>query len=307
MNEPRIAMIGLGRIAQKAYLPILSAQTSWQLVGAFTPNQDKRGTLCAKYRINEFSSIADAAKHADAVFVHCATKAHYQVVAELLQLGKDVYVDKPLAATTSEAEELVNLSVRYGRKLMVGFNRRFAPYYVQLKEQLENVADIRIEKHRMNKIGPNNFEFTLGDDYLHLIDTARWFANGELKHIHGAININNNRELHFIKDTFSAKNFTVTTFMHRSAGTNREEICATTDQQTITVKNLHQMVIERGNQIIQRMPEPWETMLKQRGFEDSVAHFIDCVTNNKKPIIDGYEALQSQQLLQGLIARMVHF
>ncbi len=306
MNTPRVAIIGMGSIAQKAYLPILSAQSSWQLVGAYTPNREKRSALCATYRINEFSSVAEVANHADVVFVHCSTIAHYQVVAELLKLGKDVYVDKPLAATVTEAEKLVELSEKHSRKLMVGFNRRFAPSYITLKAQLENVADIRIEKHRADKIGPTDFEFTLSDDYLHLIDTARWLANGDLKHFHGAIDINHQRELHFIKDTFSAKNFTVTTFMHRNAGTNREEISATTDHKTITVKNLNQMIVEKDKQIIYSYPEPWETVLKQKGFEDCVAHFMDCVINNQKPSIDGGEALQSQKLLQELIERMYH-
>lgn len=46
----------------------------------------------------------------DAVFVHSSTESHFEVVSELLKNGKDVYVDKPLAATVEEAEKLVELS-----------------------------------------------------------------------------------------------------------------------------------------------------------------------------------------------------
>lgn len=41
MSKPKIGMIGLGSIAQKAYLPTLTKETDWNFVGAFTPNAEK--------------------------------------------------------------------------------------------------------------------------------------------------------------------------------------------------------------------------------------------------------------------------
>lgn len=47
MNKPKIGMIGLGSIAQKAYLPTLTKETNWNFVGAFTPNAEKETNLPA--------------------------------------------------------------------------------------------------------------------------------------------------------------------------------------------------------------------------------------------------------------------
>ncbi len=63
--------------------------------------------------------------------------------------------------------------------LMVGFNRRFAPLYQQLKAQSDTLASLRMDKHRTDSIGPNDLRFTLLDDYLHVVDTALWLSNGE--------------------------------------------------------------------------------------------------------------------------------
>ncbi len=79
-----------------------------------------------------------------------------------------------------QAEQLVELSEKYNRKLMVGFNRRFVPMYVAAKEQANDISWIRIEKHRTNKVGPYTYDFTMLDDYLHIVDTARWLANDDL-------------------------------------------------------------------------------------------------------------------------------
>ncbi|PGZ15037.1 virulence factor MviM, partial [Bacillus thuringiensis] len=73
-----------------------------------------------------------------------STATHYEIVSELLKKGIDVYVDKPLAATVEQAEKLVELSEKYNRKLMVGFNRRFVPMYVAAKEQANAISWIRI-------------------------------------------------------------------------------------------------------------------------------------------------------------------
>lgn len=61
---------------------------------------------------------------------------------------------------------------------MVGFNRRFAPLYQQLKAQSGTLASLRMDKHRTDSIGPNDLRFTLLDDYLHVVDTALWLSNG---------------------------------------------------------------------------------------------------------------------------------
>ncbi|GGE08757.1 hypothetical protein GCM10011571_07570 [Marinithermofilum abyssi] len=42
MRHPKIGIIGLGSIAQKAYLPLLTFEENWKLVGAFSPTQAKR-------------------------------------------------------------------------------------------------------------------------------------------------------------------------------------------------------------------------------------------------------------------------
>ena len=86
----RIGMVGLGGIAQKAWLPVLSQAHNWQLSGAFSPNQAKAQPICASYRIPCFGQLDALAAASDAVFVHSSTASHYEVVKALLLADKDV-------------------------------------------------------------------------------------------------------------------------------------------------------------------------------------------------------------------------
>lgn len=51
MNKLRIGVVGLGGIAQKAWLPVLGASADWTLEGAFSPSREKAQRICDTWRI----------------------------------------------------------------------------------------------------------------------------------------------------------------------------------------------------------------------------------------------------------------
>ncbi|KYG34437.1 Gfo/Idh/MocA family protein [Alkalihalobacillus trypoxylicola] len=308
--KPRIGMVGLGSIAQKAYLPILTKEIDWTFVGAYSPNKQKREKICHQYRIQAFEDLSTLSQSCDAIFVHSSTGTHFEIVSQLLQNGIDIYVDKPLAASIEEAEKLVQLSESLGRKLMVGFNRRFSPMYVQLKQLLKekDTAWINVDKHRIARQDSLTFEHILLDDYLHLVDTIRWLADGHLRFDHGFLKKTTDSKLIFSKQQFlSDQNNIYHTSMHRSAGTNLEQIELVTDGGIYRVKNMNIFEVEKDNQITTTYSGPWQTILEQKGFENAVAHFIKCLQQNTMPSVSAREGLESQKLLQKLISDSKHF
>lgn len=297
----RIGIVGLGNISQKVYLPFLSREKDWSLIGAYSPTENKRKKICSWYRIKDYSSLHDLMKECDAVFVHSSTISHFEIVSEALKKGKDVYVDKPLAHTLEEAKRLVELSMKTGRKLMVGFNRRFAPMYVKAKQETNNIAWIRIEKHRVDKIQSINYEFTMLDDYIHLVDTARWLTES-ISLLNGQSKINVEKQLIYAQHNFESKNgINVFTGMHRAAGSNLEQLEFVTTNSIMRVKNMDTMEIEKNGEITTETSSSWDTIVKRRGFEACITHFIDSVVGNTQPIIDGLEALETQKLVYELI------
>ncbi|MDF2558138.1 MAG: putative oxidoreductase, Gfo/Idh/MocA family, partial [Bacillales bacterium] len=227
---------------------------------------------------------------------------HYAIVKECLEAGKDVYVDKPLAETVEQAEELVQIAETQNRRLMVGFNRRFSPLYNELKENSSSATSYRIEKHRMDNVGPQDWIFTMFDDYLHLVDTARWLSGDELKMVYNKVVVANDGNLLSAHHVFETpKMITITTEMHRNAGTRLEEVAAITDGQIIRVKNLNTIEYEKENKLFVQNPDEKQSDNFYRGFEDCIQYFIDCVANDKMPVVDGFEALKSQQLVADII------
>ncbi len=301
MSKLRIGVIGLGGIAQKAYLPVLSHAENWTLAGGFSPNQQKAQAVCDSYRMACFSRIDELASQCDAVFVHSSTASHYEVVGQLLAQGVHVYVDKPLAAELGQAEQLVEQAQKAGKALMVGFNRRFAPLYRQLKENMQDAASLRMDKHRTNSVGPNDLRFTLLDDYLHVVDTALWLAGGNATLESGLLQINEADQMLYGEHHFLCGETLVTTSMHRRAGTARESLQAVTEGAVYQLDNM-QNWREEQQDILTQLPVPgWQSTLAQRGFVGAIEHFVDCVSNQTAPETSGEQAIYAQAMIEKIL------
>lgn len=300
-TQLRVGIVGLGSIAQKAWLPVVSKTDGWTLAGAFSPNQQKAGAICNSYRMPCYASLAQLAAQSDAVFVHSSTPTHFQVVGELLRAGVDVCVDKPLAETLSEAEQLVELAHKRGRKLMVAFNRRFAPRYLQLKEQLSGCVSLRMDKHRSNSVGPQDLRFTLLDDYLHVVDTALWLGGGGACNLrHGTLQTNEAGEMLYAEHHFTIGECQLTTSMHRRAGSQRESVMAVCDGSVYQVNDMRDWQQETDGRLVIDPIPGWQTTLMQRGFDGAARHFIDCAKNQTMPQTSGEQALLAQRVVEKL-------
>jgi hypothetical protein len=157
-----------GDIAQKAYLPVLTARADVEL-HLLTRDRAKLDRIGDAYRTphryTNLEALLDAG--VKAAFVHAATSAHLALVERLLEAGRHVYVDKPLDAGYAGAERLVRLAQRRKRSLMIGFNRRYAPDYAALRRLSRDL--IVMEKHRADlPAAPRSVIF---DDFIHVVDT----------------------------------------------------------------------------------------------------------------------------------------
>lgn len=296
----RIGVVGLGGIAQKAWLPVLTAAQGWTLQAAWSPGREKALGICETYRIPLADSLQHLASQCDAVFVHSATSTHYAVVSELLNAGVHVCVDKPLADKLSDAVRLIELAEKKKLTLMVGFNRRFAPLYRELKANLGKGASLRMDKHRTDSVGPGDLRFTLLDDYLHVVDTALWLAGGKPQLSGGTLQTTEQGEMFYAEHYFTLPQMQITTSMHRRAGSQREWVHAVTDGGLVDITDMRDWREEQGNGVLTRPVPGWQSTLEQRGFAGCAHHFIQCVQNQTVPETAGEQAIAAQRIVEKL-------
>ncbi len=131
----KLAVIGLGDIAQKAYLPVYAERSDIE-VYLISRDAEKAKRLQAAYRFaGTYATFADAVQEGiDAVMIHSATIVHAEQARQALEAGIAVYVDKPVSMEIEEIRELTRLSEEKQLPFITGFNRRFASAHQRLLE-----------------------------------------------------------------------------------------------------------------------------------------------------------------------------
>ena len=90
---------------------------------------------------------------------------HYPIAKERLQAGKHVFLEKPLALTLAEADELVSLSREKNLKFTIGYSQRFNPKYAYVKQSIEDgtLTEQNIDMHFIHEDEETEIISTIAD------------------------------------------------------------------------------------------------------------------------------------------------
>ncbi|SEL70564.1 Gfo/Idh/MocA family protein [Nonomuraea pusilla] len=290
----KTAMIGLGDIAEKAYLPVLAAQPGLDL-HLCTRDRARLDRLGDAYRVaHRFTSVDDVVKAGvEAAFVHAATPAHPEIVEPLLRAGVHVYVDKPIADNLADAERLARLAEAEGRTLMTGFNRRHAPGYAALAGLPRHL--VVMQKNRENH--PDAPRRAVFDDFIHVVDTLRFLAPGEVTGTRFRTRVRNGLLEHVVLE-LTGDGFTALGVMNRVSGASEESCEVMGDGVKRRVVNLGDVVDYAGGETLVRRPD-WVPVARQRGIEQVCAEFLGAVREGRR--IGADDALVSHAICEDIV------
>jgi virulence factor len=295
----KFGVIGLGDIAQKAYLPVYSAIKDVEF-HFYTRNQDKLRGIANQYRFAHMHESLEALIDSgiNGAFVHSSTSSHEEIVQLLLNNNIHVFVDKPITDNYEGAKRLVEMAEEKGLTLMAGFNRRYAPSYNKLKE-VGNPNLVLVQKNRHNLPGePRTFIF---DDFIHVVDTMRYL----FPHPVDQLLVNGRKEdgllYHVVVQFLSVTGETAIGIMNRDNGTNEEIAQVMGPLEKRTVHNVSELVISKGMETFEARGNDWEPTLSKRGFEGMVTDFIQAVQTNSKPAITAEDALKTHEICEKIL------
>ncbi|NEB01200.1 Gfo/Idh/MocA family oxidoreductase [Streptomyces sp. SID13726] len=292
----KVGCIGLGDIAQKAYLPVLGSLPGVELhLQTRTPLTLAR--VADGLRVPETQRHADLdallAQGLDAAFVHAPTVVHPDIVERLLAAGVPTYVDKPLAHELADSARLVALAEERNVSLAVGFNRRFAPAYAQCAEHPREL--ILMQKNRIGL--PEEPRAMILDDFIHVVDTLRFLAPGPVDDVTVRARVQDGL-LHHVVLQLAGDGFTALGVMNRLSG-SAEEILEVSGQDTKRqVLNLAEVIDHKGQPTVRRRGD-WVPVARQRGIEQAVLAFLDAVRAGK--VLSARDALATHELCERVV------
>ena len=184
-----IGFIGAGNYASSMLLPHLARMDTAQLAHVATTRSLSAVNAQRRFGFTTASTSADAVlgdESLDAIFIVTRHHTHADLVCRALETGKAVFVEKPLALTRDEVQRIIDAVANTGNdRLMVGFNRRFAPLLVQMRSQFGPPGGGSISRYLVNA-GPLEAGSWYRNEELegsrftgeggHFIDTLSWWA-----------------------------------------------------------------------------------------------------------------------------------
>lgn len=295
----KIGVLGIGNIAQKAYLPTYLKKQDEAHFYFATRNKEVQALLKKRYGfLHVYENITELfEQNITACFIHSATKSHYELVKACLKKGIHVFVDKPLTESLSETKELYQLAAAKNLILMLGFNRRYAPYMKHLKD-LPDKRQLHLQKNRI--AGRGTPEFLVYDLFLHLVDTAVYLMPGTPKLAYGDLQVTDNN-LEYATMLLTSEKMSATITMDFRSGANYERYEVTSPTKTLILENLTNLTELTSKGSLQLSGDDWQTTLAKRGFEEMVTQFLAAVEKNEPSLQEN--VIVSHQLCAELLAK----
>ncbi|MEH7010905.1 Gfo/Idh/MocA family oxidoreductase [Neobacillus niacini] len=297
----KLGIIGIGDIANKAYLPVVGklANVEFHL---FTRNTEVLTEISNKYRFphthTSLTSIIESG--IKGAFVHSSTESHDQIIRELLNNGIHVYVDKPITYHLETTKELVELAESNGLILMTGFNRRFAPFYQAMAEiDRPNMVIMQKNRHAL----PGDIRSFVYDDFIHVLDTVRYLFKGEIQDVIVNGRVSNGMLYHVVVQLIS-KDMTGLAIMNRDSGAVEEKLEVMGANEKRVVQDLDKLSIYRDQKETSLSFNNWDSTLFKRGFEQIVEEFINAIRTDSFPSIAARDSLRTHEICERVVQKL---
>jgi len=187
-NPIFVAVVGVGvfgRNHARVYKELEQQGEPVRLIGVVDPDANRADAVAREFGCKAFGSVLELVtthREVQAASVAAPTVEHLRVARDLMKAGVDVLIEKPLAASLAEAEELEALATQHRRIAQVGHLERFNPAVRATLPLL--TRPMFFEVHRLSVFTPRSLDVDVVLDLMiHDLDIVLAFAKSPVKEV----------------------------------------------------------------------------------------------------------------------------
>ncbi len=291
-----VALLGSGNLARWAHLPNLKKYPHAALRAVHSASGARGKSMGMRFGAarctTEYNEIYQDPE-IDVVIIVSRNQHHAPQALAALEAGKHVFVEKPMALTEEECRQLYRAVQESGKQLTVGFNRRFAPLYVPLKEHLARRSSPAVISCRVNSPGISGTYWmadpAIGGAILgeacHFVDLMYWMLDAEPVSV-SAYSLptgksepvgENNLVASFRFADGSIGNLTYCTVGSKTSGGERVEVF--TEGLGMASENFKNLTVQAG------MRRSRSMMFAEKGYQAQLHGFLDGIRQGKPPAV----------------------
>ncbi|MFS0869979.1 Gfo/Idh/MocA family protein [Paenibacillus xylanilyticus] len=330
MTQTKLCFIGAGfHATTNIYPSAIEAGATIQAISTRSIERSQAALLRYGSTGTAYDDVSQMLQNedCDGVVVVAQPQDQTSLALECIKAGKNVYVDKPLGWTATEAAEIANAAEKAGVVLMVGFMKRYAPVYLKLKERIDDGSMGRARSFQM-KFAVDSTPFCKDEEQfmklaaIHMVDLMR-FLFGEVQHVTGTTikdgeHINQSISLKFNNGVVGSAYFAGMSAWSRES----ESLLVTFDHGFVSADEINTLTVHHSRTSDSL---PWKSLEEQdtvftpsgspmsgayrdlylRGFVGEMTHFMACCHNKALPHSSGKDNIGTMALCDTILAALV--
>ncbi len=180
----KVGVLGAGHLG-KIHLRLLNMSPKYELVGFYDPDAINGKNVADEFGYTYFENMNRLIEAVDVVDIVTPTLSHYECAKKAINMGRHVFIEKPVTKTLEEAEEIIDLAKKNGVKGQVGHVERFNPAFTAVKAKIKD--PMFIESHRLAEFNPRGTDVPVVLDLMiHDIDAILSVVGSEVRQINAS-------------------------------------------------------------------------------------------------------------------------
>ncbi len=288
-SEANIGFIGAGSFAQNSLLPVVKKYGN--MIGVATAHGNTAINIAKKYGFGFATGDADEiiqSEDINTIFIATRHDFHAEYVLKALQNKKNVFVEKPLALTIDELEEIKNVYEESTGdvRLLVGFNRRFAPHIQQISKLLRKDAP-KAMNYRINA-GAIPADHWVHDkdvgggriigEVCHFVDLTMFIAGANITAVSAHAMKESNNLLDTVVINLSFDNGSIANISYFSNGNSKlekEYLEVFSDGQVAIIDDFKKMKLYSNKR------SQFKLSSQDKGHSEEVRQFLQCIKEGR--------------------------
>jgi len=177
-DKIKTAVIGVGHLGQ-AHARVHASLEQAELVAVCDINEAQGRAIAERHSTRFIRDYRELLGRVEAVSVATPTVNHHEAASAFLEAGVHVLVEKPIARTLDEADEMIRLAESRRLVLQAGHIERFNPAFVALRQRIERPRFF--EAHRMGVFTPRSLDIDVVMDLMvHELDIIASLVESEV-------------------------------------------------------------------------------------------------------------------------------
>jgi predicted dehydrogenase len=295
MKKINVAIIGIGHLGSRHLKVYSELNKLVNLVGVCDVKEDRTERLARHYCVAFYEDYRELAGKVDAVNICVPTTLHHEIGKFFLENNIHTFIEKPITMDVTQADELIALAQKNNLKLQVGHVERFNSAFMAIKHFTKH--PLFIECHRLNKFPNRSLDIgVVMDLMIHDLDIILGVNNSPIKDFHAVgINVLTDMEdiasVRVVFENGCVCNLTAS----RVSDEVMRKIRIFTVDSYISLDYVKQeaYIYRKHGDLISKHALPIQ---KEEPLKEELKSFIECVRDDKPPLVSGVEGRNAVKL-----------